>query len=81
MAVDREWIRSEPKVLRVNIQALINGIEESISNIIENHDELQKLAPEFFKSAYMSEAMIPFRDYRSELYSMWLHHKNNPLVK
>ena len=81
MAVDRDWIRSEPKVFRVNIQALLNGIEESVKNIRENHKELTDLAPEFFTSPYTKTADNWLESYMAELKAMWEFHKDDPKVK
>jgi len=80
MAVDRNWIRSEPKVFRVNIQALLNGIEESVKNIRENHKELMELAPEFFEGPYLKSVDNWLESYGAEMRARWAFHKSDPKV-
>lgn len=79
--VDTEWIRSDPKVFRVNITALLRGIEESVKNIRENHKELLELAPEFFDSAYARTVDNWLESYGAEMEAMWEFHKNDRKVR
>lgn len=79
--VTRGWIRSDPKVFRVNITALLRGIEESVKNIRENNKELMDLAPEFFTSPYTQTVDGWILGYAEELKAMWEFHKNDPKVK
>jgi hypothetical protein len=75
-----KYIRSDPKIFRMNIQALLNASQDSIQNLRDNHKILMEMAPEFFDSAYSRTVDNWFESFGAELKAMWDYHKNDPMV-
>jgi hypothetical protein len=64
---EREFIRGDPELFKVNIRVLVNAIDESCKSLLFNFDKLKDLAPEFFNNGVLNHMANDVESFGAEL--------------